>query len=82
MNIKVILVDEPSFLAKTGGGCAQTDCYVNIGSGLDERSQIETVLHEILEAHLWLLEHDKIDDLTDALMDGLDQLNDITTELE
>ena len=56
MNIKVTLVDEPNFTFKTGGGCAETDCYVNIDKNLDTYHQTETLLHEILEAHLWILE--------------------------
>lgn len=74
MNIKVTLTDEPNFSYHTGGGCAETDCFVNIDSRIDTKLQVETVIHEILEAHLWFIVHDKIEELTEAIISGLEQL--------
>ena len=74
MNIKVSLVDDANFTYMTGGGCAAVDCYVNIDAKLDDYHKQETLIHEILEAYLWMFDHSKIDELTDALMNGMEQL--------
>lgn len=74
MNIKVTLTNEPNFSALTGGGCAATDCYINIDAKMDDYLQTEVVLHEILEAFLPFMCHEKVEELTDLLMDGLTQL--------
>jgi len=74
MNIKLTLVSEPSFTAITGGGCAETDCYINIDKNQDEHTQVGTTIHEVLCAALWIFPHDKIEQLTDDIMEALDQL--------
>jgi hypothetical protein len=74
MNINVTLTSDANYLAQTGGGSAQTDCYVQVSSLLDERSQEESVIHEIAEPLLWFLPHEKIDEFVECLVEGLDQL--------
>lgn len=74
MNIKVELYDDKRFAAITGGGCAETDCYIRIDKHLDDHSQLETVIHEVLCASLWMFDHEKIEVLTDDVIEAVDQL--------
>lgn len=75
MNIKVEKIDSEEFTFKTGGGCASCDLSVLVDKELPPRLQQETVIHEILENFLMSVCHDKIDELTNLLVEGLDQLN-------
>ncbi len=75
MNIKVEKIDSEEFTYNTGGGCASCDLNVLIDKGLPLRLQQETVIHEILENFLMSVNHNKIDELTELIIDGLDQLD-------
>ena len=76
MNLKIVKDNTPNLTVMTGGGYAVNDVLVHIDSSLDEHTQTEILIHEILDAFLTTLPHEKIDELTDLLTDGLDQLRD------
>jgi hypothetical protein len=74
VNITVILDNTPNLKRKTGGGYAVTDVEVHIASDMSPEFQQTVVVHEILEAYLPFLQHDKIDNLTALIIRGLKQL--------
>ena len=75
MNLKLVLDDTPNLTVMTGGGYAVTDVMIHIDKSLDEHTQTEILLHEILDAYLTTIPHDKIDELTGLLTEGLDLLH-------
>lgn len=72
MNIKIIKENLHSLTDQMGYSVNM--CEVHVDDTLDERTQSEIVIHEILEAYLPSLSHERIDDLTELIVEGLDQL--------
>ena len=58
----------------TGGGYALTEVKVHVASNMPTELQQEVVIHEILEAYLRILDHSKIDVLTQLIVEGLRKL--------
>ena len=76
MNIKIIReIDHPSYL--TGGECAVLTVEIYVDSTLPDRMQRELVIHAIIESFCLNWEHEKVEELTDSIMDGLDMLEEI-----
>ena len=75
MNISVITDKTPNLEKITGGGYAVTEVKVHIADNMPDIKKQEVVIHEILEVALkFCVCHDKIDELTTLIMDGLKQL--------
>jgi len=75
MNIKINLVDmQKEVNAITGGGYAVTTTEVFLDKDMDGRLMSELVIHEILDSYMQFLSHDKIDELTNLILDGLAQI--------
>jgi hypothetical protein len=75
MNIKITKTQENQVLSVCGGEYAITDVEVFVDDRLDPRSQRERVLHAVVECYCAFLCHDKVEELTDLLLDGLDVLD-------
>ena len=74
MNISVITDKTPNLEKITGGGYAVTEVKVHIADNMPDIKKQEVVIHEILEVFLPGVCHEKIDELTCYLIDGLKQL--------
>lgn len=59
----------------TGGGYAATNCQIYVDRALPLSEQREIVLHEILEAYLPCLPHNKVEELTALLVDGMGKVS-------
>ncbi len=79
MNIKVIREKgHPSYL--TGGECAEQTVKIYVDKKLPLELQRELVIHAIVENWLPSIPHDKVDELTELLKEGLEQLEASTIE--
>ena len=74
MNIQIIKDSTPKLYQITGGGYAETESKVHVVANMTLEVQQEIVIHEILEVYLPYLSHNKIDELTGLLVNGLSQL--------
>lgn len=78
MEIRVILDPMSNQeVAQTGGGYGNSLAEVHVDANMDAYNRRETVTHEILEQFLWFLPHDAIDQLTEAVMEGLEQVENV-----
>lgn len=74
LNITILKEkDHPSYI--TGGGCAVSELTITIDPGLPIQAQKEIVIHEVIEGYLPFLTHDKVEDLTEILINALDEIN-------
>ena len=73
-NIKVHKESGIPWSHKTGGAFARTNLEIWVDSNLCPKEQTELVIHEVLESWLSFLSHDKIDNLTDDVVEALEQL--------
>ena len=77
MDVKIVLEPmEPNLTAMTGGGYGVVYADVYVDANLSKREQRDTVIHEVVEAFLNGCPHETIDQMTDAISDALDQLED------
>ena len=74
MNIQIIRDKTPDLDKITGGGYALTEVKIHVASNMPKETQQEVVIHEILEAYLRILDHSKIDTLTQLIVEGLMKL--------
>tara|TARA_Y100000310_G_C20260095_1_gene613228 strand:- start:352 stop:579 length:228 start_codon:yes stop_codon:yes gene_type:complete len=58
----------------TGGEYAVSGVEIFIDQNLDIRTQRLNVIHAVLECYFPSIIHDKIDELTQLIADGLDEL--------
>ena len=72
MNISVICDNCPKDV--TGGGYAITDIQVHVNKRMTKLQKTETVIHEIIEAYNRPWPHEKVDDLTNLIMQVLNKL--------
>lgn len=73
MNIKVIK-REPSFSHLTGGEETAQHVEISIDRTLYPYEQEGLVIHSIVETYCLSWPHDKIDELTEYIQEGLEQL--------
>jgi len=74
MNIKIHIEKLPQS-HRLEGGYSDNLLDIFLEESLDDRSKVEVVIHEIIEALFPTIEHEKVDVVTDYIMEGLDQLN-------
>ncbi|KKM73570.1 hypothetical protein LCGC14_1409210 [marine sediment metagenome] len=75
MNIKVRKVAEKrEHTSLTGGECATSRLVIDIDKKLSARRQRELVIHAVVENYNRGMPHEKVDELTEFIMHGLDQL--------
>lgn len=74
MNLSVIFLDHPQFSVITGGECAVTDVNIELDKNLPYEMLVERVFHAIIEVYCPFLNHDKVEELTGLLMEGLECL--------
>ena len=75
MEIIVSKYHNPDFISETGGECATCSLEITVDESLTPRTQKALVIHAIIENFNRGLPHDKVDLLTDLLIEGLDQLD-------
>ncbi len=73
MEVKIIIEEAPQSHL-TGGGYAICNLDVFIDKSLDYNSQVEILIHEILENYNKGMSHDKVDELTSIICDALFEL--------
>jgi hypothetical protein len=61
--------------ALTGGGHALVTAEIEVDANLPEDEQEEIVIHEVIECFCPMWPHDAVEQLTDTIMSGLEQLN-------
>jgi len=75
LNIKVIREEmRVENTAGTGGEYADTTLEIYLDNSLPLRSQREVIIHAVIENYNRGMTHDKVDQLTDFIQQGLDQL--------
>ena len=74
MIITVTKEDNPDITVCTGGEFAIQRLDITIDKNIDIRDQRVNVIHAILESFFLSVTHDKIDELTQLISDGLDEL--------
>jgi len=74
MNIKVMTTEHPQVNHLCGGEYATCELEVFVSTSLTPEEQREVVIHAILENYLCTTPHEKIEELTDLLIDGLNQI--------
>ena len=63
--------------AQTGGGYGLTTYEIHIDNNMDAHNQRETIIHEIIEQFCPMWPHDAVDLLTEAIMTGLEELENV-----
>jgi hypothetical protein len=79
MNIKVEKIDSKLFTAITGGECGELSLTITVDEGLPKILKQENVIHCVIENYFPSLDHSKIEELTDLIINGLDQLDELDT---
>jgi len=75
VNIKVLR--DTGHTALTGGEYAIPSLEIHVDKRLSKRIKTERIIHAIVEWYLPIIEHDKIDEISEAILDALDQLKDL-----
>lgn len=76
MEIEIIKADMAAY--DTGGGTRQVKTQIEVCRSLHPRQQRRIVIYETSGSCLgYVIAHEQLEDLTDALMDALDQLEPI-----
>ena len=74
MEIKIVEEKHPSHL--TGGAYSYDNLTVIINPDLPYPEKVECVIHEVLENYLSCLSHEKVVELTDLIIDAVEQIKD------
>ncbi len=74
MIVTVTKEDNPDITVCTGGEFAIQRLDIVIDKNIDIRYQRINVIHAILESFFRSVSHDKIDEVTQLIADGLDEL--------
>lgn len=72
MNVIVKIEKHPSYL--TGGGYAINNLEIYIDSNLPEEERIIIGLHELFEVYFPSMDHDKVDELSEVVVNVINQI--------
>jgi hypothetical protein len=53
---------------------AEHEVIIHLNNRLCQRLQADGVIHEVIESYLPLIPHEKVDDITDSIMNALDDV--------
>jgi len=77
MNIKVIKTSGPFehlFSSQTGGETASLNLTIEVDESLLPEMQRELIIHAVIETYCRSWTHDKVEQLTEYIQTGLEQL--------
>ena len=75
MNITVVREKmSPDHSSRIGGECAVANLEILIDKKLPIRTKRELVIHAVIENYFRSICHDKVDEITSLIVDGLDQI--------
>jgi hypothetical protein len=60
-----------------GGEYAISTLEIYVDSALDKRTQVDRVIHSIIEGYCPNWPHDKVDELNELIIEGLDLLDEM-----
>lgn len=74
MNVNVVLEDDHDSFVQTGGEYAELTLDIHVDKTLIPERQRELIIHAIVENYCRSWPHDKVEELTEKIMDGLEKL--------
>ncbi len=74
MNLFIVKESIKNYFDLHGGACASVKVEITVDDALPPRVQRNLVIHEIIECYCPSWHHDKIEELADLLIEGLNEL--------